>query len=71
MTTVVFSGTSDVPIYTAAMIEQYRNGNATLYFFGKMAYVDIFDHAHKTTFCWYLSENLETLNSCDTYNNAN
>jgi hypothetical protein len=36
-----------------------------------MAYVDIFDHAHKTTFCWYLSENLETLNSCDTYNNAN
>jgi hypothetical protein len=52
-------------------IKKIREGSGRLYFYGQITYEDIFKVSHATHFCFMLSPDLERLEACSTYNDAN
>jgi len=55
---------------TKTIIDQVKHGSFIYYVYGVITYDDVSRRPHQTTFCFYLSTDLTSSNSCDTYNDA-
>jgi hypothetical protein len=63
-------GTPRPVALTESDIAALKSGDAVIYIFGKLSYDDVFGRTHHTTFGVYIGRDLKTVNTCQTYNEA-
>ena len=58
-----------IPVtFTQKQIDAIKDESVIMYIFGEVAYRDVFDHPHCTTFCLRFAPDFSEASVCDTYN---
>ncbi|NIM05972.1 MAG: hypothetical protein GTN65_10250 [Armatimonadetes bacterium] len=55
---------------TEEEVDNIKSGKITVYFFGEIAYEDIFEKQHLTTFAYYANPSMKGWSALHTYNYA-